>query len=64
MHVRSAAFDLVVPVRDDLLVKGAPREAGYTPQWFTRLYYYASSTFNLTIAMDSNPALRRYSKSR
>ena len=33
------SFDLAVPVRDDLLMKGAPRgNDGYTPQWFTRLY--------------------------
>jgi len=49
-----SAFDYVVPVRPDLLVEGAERGAGYTPQWFTRLYYYASSPFNLTIAIDSN----------
>lgn len=49
------SFDLAVPVRDDLLMKGAPRgNEGYTPQWFTRLYYYASSPFDITIAMDSN----------
>ena len=49
------SFDLAVPVRDDLLMKGAPRgNGGYTPQWFTRLYYYASSPFDITIALDSN----------
>lgn len=49
------SFDLAVPVRDDLLMKGAPRgNDGYTPQWFTRLYYYASSPFDITIALDSN----------
>jgi len=48
------AFDFAVPVRPDLLVRGAAREAGYQPQWFTRLYYYASSPFNLTVAIDSN----------
>jgi hypothetical protein len=49
-----SAFDYVIPVRTDLLVEGALREAAYTPQWFTRLYYYASSPFNVTIAIDSN----------
>ena len=53
--VSNESFDLAVPVRDDLLMKGAPRgNDGYTPQWFTRLYYYASSPFEITIAMDSN----------
>ena len=51
------AFDFVVPVRPDLLVKGAPRGMGYQPQWFTRLYYYASSPFTITIAIDSNAAV-------
>ena len=50
------AFDIVVRVRPDLLVEGAARDPGYAPQWFTRLYYYASSPFTYTIAVDSNAA--------
>jgi hypothetical protein len=51
---RRDSFDMAVRVRPDLLFKGALRDPGYAPQWFTRLYYYASSPFNVTIAIDSN----------
>jgi hypothetical protein len=51
------AFDLVVSVRPDMHVAGALREKGYSPQWFTRLYYYASTPFNVTLALDSNVAV-------
>jgi hypothetical protein len=49
-----ASFDYLVPVREDLLLRGRIREGNYAPQWFTRLYFYASSPFNVTVAVDSN----------
>lgn len=56
---QSDAFDMVVPVRPDLHFAGAYRNEGYSPQWMTRLYYYASSPFNVTLAMDSNAGVCR-----
>lgn len=53
-RAQADAFAFAVPVRDDLFFAGALRGPEYAPQWLTRLFYYASSPFNVTLALDSN----------
>jgi hypothetical protein len=50
----SSIFNYIVLVREDLLVDGKQRNGDYTPQWFTRLYYYAASPFSRTLGVDAN----------
>ena len=54
--IEASLFDYVIQIREDLLVPGFERQGagGYTPQWFTRLIYYASSPFKNTLALDGN----------
>ena len=47
-------FDFVIVVREDLMFDGAQREPGYSPQWFTRMLYLASSPFSITLSVDGN----------
>ena len=50
----SVEFNYIVHAREDLVVDGKLRNDNYTPQWFTRLYYYASSPFEYTYGVDAN----------
>ena len=52
--IDGSVFDFVIVVREDLMFAGAQREPGYSPQWFTRLLYLASSPFSITLSADGN----------